>query len=251
MQPCRHRRRGGTEEPVFIVGGRRGESELFRVTYVGAESTEPVDRTTASWPSCGPAAKDRIYQAAPLTGGRQGGGLPGSTVGHADQAHSLCRSRVAGTYHAQVLARTSARGQRARHRDHRRDWPVHVVDSPQQPKLLAALDRLEFGRLTQRQQLDALRAWSLAFIRLGPPDAQAAARLAAKLDPFYPAQGEAASRDFLNRELCEMLVFLKSPGVAAKTVALLKQPSAGVAPPPPPPSNPAYAKSRGKTFGKS
>ena len=126
---------------------------------------------------------------------------------------------------------------------------AHVVDSPEQAKLLAALDRLDFGKLSERQQLDALRAWSLAFIRLGAPDAKVAARLAAKLDPFYPAQGEPASRDFLNRELCEMLVFLKSPTVAAKTVAVLKQPSAGVAAPPPPPSSPAYAKSRGKTFG--
>ena len=48
-----------------------------------------------------------------------------------------------------------------------------------------------------------------------------AARLAATLDPYYPA-----TSDPLNRDLCDLLVFLKSPTVLAKTIALLKQPTA-------------------------
>ena len=48
-----------------------------------------------------------------------------------------------------------------------------------------------------------------------------AARLAATFDPYYPA-----TSDPLNRELCDLLVFLKSPTVLAKTIALVKLPSA-------------------------
>ena len=98
---------------------------------------------------------------------------------------------------------------------------AHTADSPAQRALLGALDRLDYSRLTVRQQLDYLRAMSLVFIRLGAPEPDVAARLAATLDPYYPA-----TSDPLNRDLCDLLVFLKSPTVLAKTIALLKQPTA-------------------------
>jgi putative heme-binding domain-containing protein len=69
-----------------------------------------------------------------------------------------------------------------------------------------------------------LRAYSLVFIRMGEPDPETAATLISRLDPCYPAASDA-----LNRELCAMLVYLKSPTVARKTIALMQQPS-------PPPS---------------
>ncbi len=101
---------------------------------------------------------------------------------------------------------------------------AHTVESPVQPALLAALDRVDFVKLSSRQQLDLLRAYSLAFIRLGAPEPEVASKLAARLDPCYPAAPASSQRDALNRELCDLLVFLKSPTVLAKTIALLKEP---------------------------
>ncbi|HTU24548.1 MAG TPA: c-type cytochrome, partial [Pirellulales bacterium] len=75
------------------------------------------------------------------------------------------------------------------------------------------------------QQLDYLRALSLVFIRLGPPDPQVAARLAARLDPFFPGVSGP-----VNRELCDLLVFLHSPTILAKTLAQLGQPSVSAPP---------------------
>ncbi len=116
---------------------------------------------------------------------------------------------------------------------------ARTVDRPQQEKLLAALDRLDFAKLSPRLQLDALWAYSLTFVRLGPPGGEAASRLAKKFDGLYPVTSAAVAdqfdRDMLNRELCDLLVFLKAPTVAAKTIALLKEPT----PPPAPESNEA------------
>ena len=47
---------------------------------------------------------------------------------------------------------------------------------------------------------------------------------------------DASKRDALNRELCDLLVFLKSPTVLAKTIALLKETPS----PPPPPRRPIW-----------
>ncbi len=87
------------------------------------------------------------------------------------------------------------------------------------PKLLAALGRLDFVKLPEPQQQGLLRAYSLAFIRLGRPDDATCAAIAKRLDPSYPS-----GSDLLNRELCNVLVYLKSPTVIAKTIELMKQP---------------------------
>src|SRR5262249_60417482 len=69
-------------------------------------------------------------------------------------------------------------------------------------------------------QLDLLRAYQLVFIRMGEPDQTVASRLAAKFDAHFPAR-----TDFLNRELVQLLVYLKSPTILSKTLTLIQQPS--------------------------
>ena len=53
---------------------------------------------------------------------------------------------------------------------------------------------------------------------MGRPDDAHVARLASKLDHFYPSDS-----DPLNRELCNLLVYLDSPKVVPKTIALMKK----------------------------
>jgi hypothetical protein len=56
--------------------------------------------------------------------------------------------------------------------------------------LLAALDRLDYDKLTEVNQLELLRDYQLICIRMGEPDAAAATYLAKKLDSHYPAKAE-------------------------------------------------------------
>jgi putative heme-binding domain-containing protein len=86
--------------------------------------------------------------------------------------------------------------------------------------LLSALDKVDFSRFPERQVLDLLRTYMLVFIRMGEPDQATAARLAKKFDGYFPA-----ASDFVNRELVQLLVYLKSPTVVAETVDLLKRPT--------------------------
>jgi putative heme-binding domain-containing protein len=91
-----------------------------------------------------------------------------------------------------------------------------VGDKTLQPKIISALGRLDFGSVPKELRLPLLRAWQLAFARMGKPSNEVCATVAAKLEPHYP------SKDALeNRELVALLIYLGSPTVVAKTVPLL------------------------------
>jgi putative heme-binding domain-containing protein len=62
-----------------------------------------------------------------------------------------------------------------------------------------------------------MRAYTLAFTRLGQPEAGARERLVAKFEPLYPAKSAS-----LNSELGQMLVYLEAPKAATKLVARLR-----------------------------
>jgi putative heme-binding domain-containing protein len=67
-----------------------------------------------------------------------------------------------------------------------------------------------------RLVLTSLRAAAVSFARHGPPSSGTASRLVTRLEEFYPAQ------DFRENEaLCELLVYLHSTNVIARTLPLL------------------------------
>jgi putative heme-binding domain-containing protein len=83
--------------------------------------------------------------------------------------------------------------------------------------MLAALGRIDWSSLSQSDRLDLMRAYSLAFTRLGKPDEATRQRLASTFEALFPTQ----SRD-LNIQLANMLVYLQAPTAAAKIMALFR-----------------------------
>ena len=84
-------------------------------------------------------------------------------------------------------------------------------------RIFDALRRINFRTLPQAQQVDVVRAFELALLRTGKPDAAQSARLNAYLNPLYPA-----SSNELNRSLCKVLVYIDAPQVVPKTIALMR-----------------------------
>ena len=91
-------------------------------------------------------------------------------------------------------------------------------DASLEPSIISALSKIDYKQLSEQQQLDLLRAYQLVFIRLGQPNQETAESVAMRLDEFYPATGDA-----LNRELSTLLVYLNSPTVITKTIALMEK----------------------------
>lgn len=203
----------------FTVGGRGTQSELYRVTYTGPDPTDRVDAHDEKFADARALRRKLEALCVPNQPTEAALAAIWPNLSHADRfirytARVALEFQPVSAWQEKVLQEKNSQALIA--------GAVALArqgDKALQPKLLDALDRLDFGQLQEAQQLDLLRAWSLVFIRMGEPEASRGAELAAKLDAYFPA-----SSDFVNRELCALLVYLKSPTVSAKTIALMKQP---------------------------
>ena len=84
--------------------------------------------------------------------------------------------------------------------------------------LLQKLLTVQIKSLKEADKLDWLRAIELLLLRLGKPEQALVNQLIATLDPHYPA-----ATNNLNRSLSKILVYLEAPGVVEKTMRLLQQ----------------------------
>lgn len=212
----------------FAVGGRRSQSALYRLTYVGNESTAPSTSDTGFagnrelrhrlerfhgrrdlsavatvWPYLGD--EDRAIRFAARTA------LEWQDPAQWRERALTERDARRGLAALVALARVS--GKDSSHREATSPKP----DAALQQRMLGALDRIAWSRLAAGDRLDLLRAYSLVFTRLGPPSEAARRRLIARFDPLLPAATRA-----LNAQLTNLLVYLQAPSVASKGMALLR-----------------------------
>lgn len=82
--------------------------------------------------------------------------------------------------------------------------------------MLNALMTINYKQLSEAQQIDILRAFELTILRMGQPDAAEKTKLSAYLNANYPAKSNE-----LNRSLSKILVSIGDPLVVQKTLALI------------------------------
>jgi putative heme-binding domain-containing protein len=85
-----------------------------------------------------------------------------------------------------------------------------------QSTILMRLRQLSRPALTAEQNLIAVRALAVCFIRMGKPDATTTRDLATLWEVHYPATDAR-----VNQSLCELLVYLESSNVIARTLPLI------------------------------
>jgi putative heme-binding domain-containing protein len=226
----------------FAVGGRRTQSALYRVTYEGKDSTAtapPYELTKETkqrreieklhLEGTGPEAIDKAW---PFLSSSDRFLRYSARTAIERQPVSLWADRALKEKDTQAsisaliaLARVTRTA----------DPSPGIVDgkpmagassgpvpaaTPEgikaQAPILEALDRIDFKTLDGDHQLQLVRAYQVAFTRHGKPGADTCAKVAAKFDAVYPAADSA-----LNRELCQLLVFLDSKSVVAKTLGLV------------------------------
>lgn len=212
----------------FTIGGRRVQSGLYRVTYVGDESTEPVEavaneseaRATrhaleafhghqdpaaidAAWPYL--ADPDRFIRwAARIAIEHQ----PVETW--ADKALSESNPEIQVEA---LLALARVTGVCPLHRAE----STPPVDTEMRDKLLAAILAIDLPSLDMRSQLTLQRTLQIVLTRFGRPDDATIQSLITALDPLFPSDSAE-----LNWLLCESLAWLQSPTVADKALALIE-----------------------------
>ena len=207
----------------FTIGGRGTQSGLYRVTYEGDESTALASKGE------NPIGKEDRALRRKLESfhGKQDAAAVEFAWPHLNSSDRAIRyaARIAiewqepSTWLSKAFEETK---------------PSAVItsmlavartnDKALLGKAIASLNKLNLARLTEEQQLDALRAYGLCFIRLGgeltkqhsagEPDAALAAAVAKKIAPLFPGNSE-----LVNREAASLLIYLSDAKIVSKAIA--------------------------------
>lgn len=205
----------------FAVGGRGGQSELYRVVYTGSEPTAPVEYRDAD--EAGRRATRRSLEAFHRRAEDPAVAVA-AALPHLSSPDRFTRyaARVAlehqpvAAWQDKALAVTDARGL-----IEAAIAVAHQAEQTASPAVLAALERIDPVRLDAAGKLDLVRAYELALIRLGNPPAEARTRIVSRIAPLFPS-GEYE----LDRALSGLLVALRAPGIVSGLIALLAAPTA-------------------------
>ena len=212
----------------FAIGGRKTQSGLYRVTYTGAESTSATAMEVDS------GSDLRVLRRKLETFHRpdpEAVAAVWNYLGHSDRAIRYA-ARIALEHQPveewteRALQEPNARAAMpallALVRSSAND-PFHRKENEPAPDatlgaaIHAALDRIDWSKLSTDERLDFVRVHAVLFNRFGAPSEADRNRTIAKYDAIYPT----ADRR-LNAEVSNLLVFLQASTAAAKTVALLE-----------------------------
>ena len=197
----------------FAVGGRRTQAALYRVTYTGNDSTAP-----AAPPA--PTAEAKLRRSLEAFHA-EGTGPEAVAIAwpHLASPDRFVRFAARAAIERQLPENWASRALGEKNPQAAIEGLIalaRVGEKYYQPRILDALAKLDFAQQPAELRLPLLRAWELAFTRMGKPDAATCASLAKKFDPLFPHADA-----LVNRELVSLLIYLDSPTVVAKTVPLL------------------------------
>lgn len=198
----------------FAVGGRRNQSALYRVTYTGEEPTTPVQQE--------PLPKEALLRRE-LEKLHVDGAPPDSVERawpHLSSPDRFLRFAARVAIEKQPASLWTEKALQEKDPQAAIEALIalaRVGDPAIQPRLLSALGSLDYLKLEKGLRLPLLRAWQLAFIRMGKPAPEQCAKLASRFEVLFPQAGV-----FENNELLQLLVFLDSPKAPAKAIALMQ-----------------------------
>lgn len=214
----------------FLVGGRKTQSGLYRVTYSGDEATAPAN---AKVPADIALARDLRHKLEAFHGHADPKAVDTAWphLGHADRfvrwaARVAIEFQDPKTWSERALAESSSpeatlEALLALAQVSTRDVAHRAKDAPApdaavRDKILAALAKLDIAKLDPVRQLELLRVYQVVLNRFGRPDDATVAKLIARFDPLLPSK-----RQEMNYELVQLLAYLQAPDAAKKIVPLL------------------------------
>lgn len=198
----------------FTIGGRNTPAKLFRVTYVGKESTAPADLHDAA----GAEARALRHKIEAFHGRVDPKAV--ETVWQylsSDDRYIRYAARIAveaqplDSWKAKALAETNPQAALTALLSVARLGAADV-----QKDVVASLGKFSLASLPPAQQMLKLRVLEVSISRQGKPNGAIAKAIADDLSPLYPAKTVE-----LNRELTQVLLAIDAPGAVAKTVKLL------------------------------
>ncbi len=200
----------------FLTGGRRIESDLYRVYY--GDNTEKIEPLSASSGANEAQARKTRKQLEDFQGKPDTSAVTIAWPYLKDNdrfiryaARIAVEHQPVSQWQSKALAEkdpvTLTQAMIALARNGNKD----VKDG-----ILNALMGVNYETLSEPQQIDFLRAIELTLSHMGKPNSAQSAQLISYLGPKYPA-----GTNELNRSLSKILVFIEDPQAADKTLALM------------------------------
>ena len=198
----------------FTIGGRQTQSGLYRITYTGDESTSPVTGADTAH------AADRQLRSK-LESFHGSANADAITVAWPQLSHPdrfvRYAARIAIEHQPVVQWQNRALAEQD---------PLALItamvalarcgEPSVQGQIIEALGRIDWPQQSEADRLALLRAYALAFARMGQSDTATRTAALRRLDSRFPAKSRS-----LNRELAAVLIYLEAPQVAARTLKLL------------------------------
>ncbi|GAB3492497.1 hypothetical protein GCM10027341_06690 [Spirosoma knui] len=195
----------------FLTGGRRLESDLYRVYYNGSEATtSPTPALTAEHKLR--TSLEKFHEGAnpaAIAAAWPNLNHPDRFVRYA--ARIAVEHQPVAQWQEKAIAET----------DPQRAIQAIVALARQgsadlKSKAIGTLLNVNYAQLPASQQFDLLRAFELIFLRMGAPEAADKEKIVGYLNTHYPAKTA-----LLNRGLSKVLIYLEAPNVVNKTLALM------------------------------
>ncbi len=206
----------------ITVGGRRVQSGLYRVTYIGSESTAPAPAIAGGEAE----RKERQTLEALLQKD-----APKANSDQLDHIWKSLGSKDRGIRHAaraalekQPVSTWKARIQNEKNPTIASAALIALARSDAKNSASLILNKIlafDYGAIKSRQlRLDILRATTLTLTRGGQPKPDLKPKLITYLDAIYPARTPEE-----NRDLSALMAFLEAPSAVEKGMKLLVEAS--------------------------
>jgi putative heme-binding domain-containing protein len=202
----------------FLTGGRRLESDLYRVYYQDWEKVN-AEQTPNAEAEINDASRLRRTLEKFHSGPRKGAvDLAWPNLKHEDRfvryaARIVLEHQPVNEWQDRALKETDpqtlTQSMIALARHGKKDL---------RNQMLQRLTKVNYKSLSPAEQIDLLRAFELIFFRMGKPDGTVKNNVVSYLDANFPANA-----NDLNRMLSKLLVYLEAPGAVKRTLALLEE----------------------------
>ena len=196
----------------FLTGGRRLESNLYRVYYRGNESTSDGEMTQIT-------EENKLRRQLEDFHGAPNAAAVATVWPHLNHADRNIRYAARLALEHQPLSAWKDKALNEKNAVALTNAMIGLVRTTTEVDkalIIDALYGINYASLSASQQLDVLRAYELVFSRFGMPASAQKKKLIALFDAQYPAN----TNDF-NKGLSKLLVFLEAPSVLSKTLVLM------------------------------
>ena len=197
----------------IAVGGRKVQSGIYRVTYTGTESTAPAKPRIKG-------AKERAERHAIAKHHlKSDASVIDKFWNHLGSADRALRFTARTAIEKVPVENWAGKVLKEKNNFAQLGGLISLArlgGKEHQAPVIKALLALDYAKLQPQERYDFLRAYGLAFLRLGAPDAKQKAAVIAQLDSHYPSD-----LAFENIELSNVLGYLQTPDMITRSVELI------------------------------